>query len=370
MHRSPLGVLTAALALLSAALVVPHGSAPTTKPHAAALISSGSTSPSSVAPVAPLLPVTYAHPVRECRAGLIALTFDDGPSASVTMGLVRTLQRLDVPATFFMVGSRVHANPEVARKVQRAGFRIANHSWAHRQLTALPQRAVLRELARTRQEFLSQRVVAGSLMRPPYGATNRRVGREVRSLGLTPVLWSVDSFDWSGGNAVQIAHRLLTGVRPHRTNIVLQHDGVTNSPNSVRAVPIIVKKARQRGYCFAGLDASGRVAVPVPQLRTTVVPGTEDGPAPVRIKLELDRPTTRAVSVRVQTVSGSARSGEDFTPQSARLTFPRGVRTLWITVPVVADDDAEGLEDLRVVLDQPHGLVVGRREVAATIFDR
>ncbi|MCX6396242.1 MAG: polysaccharide deacetylase family protein [Propionibacteriales bacterium] len=362
MHRARIGALTAALALLLAALAVPRGAAPTSP--ASGVVAS----PVAAAVPSALVPVEFGAPSAACRSGLVALTFDDGPSASVTLGLVRTLKRLDVPATFFMVGSRVRSAPATARAVQRAGFSVANHTWSHQQLTALGDRAVRRELARTRREFTAQKLVATSLMRPPYGATNRRIRRDVRALGLYPVLWSIDSLDWTGGSPRRIAHRVIAGLRRHGTNVVLQHDGITNSPSSAKAVPLIVARARQLGYCFAALGPKGGVAPPRPVVRATALPGTEDGPAPVRIRLQLDRPTTRSVRVRLQTVSGSARAGTDFTPANRTVIFPRGVRTAWITVPVVDDDLVEGAEDLRVVLDRPYGVTLTRREVLATIF--
>lgn len=386
MHRTPLGVLAAALALVIAALATPSGdanddaSATGTTSAAVARVpvslvaqveqvkQSAEATGGQTAQVPTQVPTQYSRPVRACRSGLVALTFDDGPSASVTMGLVRTLRRLEVPATFFMVGSRVRSSPQIARQVQRAGFQIANHSWTHANLTAVRSRDVRSELRRTQQEFVRQRVVAASLMRPPYGAINPRVRRDVRSLGLRPVLWTIDSSDWTGGSAQQIADRVIRGLRPKGTNIVLQHDGVTNSPNSARAVPLIVARARQRGYCFAELGARGRVAVPKPELRVRVVPGNEDGPTPVRVKLELDRPTTQRVSVRIQTVSGSAAAGSDFTVASRRVSFPRGVRTAWVTVPVLDDELVESVEDLRIVVSEPRGLRITRSELVATIF--
>lgn len=365
MHRSPLGTLTSALALLVTALVVPHGSAFRASAGASSkdLVAVASV---TVRPAA--LPVQLAQPVRSCRSGLIALTFDDGPSSSVTPGLVRTLRRLEVPATFFMVGSRVRSAPEVARKVQSAGFQIANHTWSHRQLTALPDRVVRGELVRTRHEFRSQRIVPSGLMRPPYGATNRRVGKDIRALGLVPVLWTIDSMDWSGGGPAQIASRVLGALHRKGTNIVLQHDGVTNSPNSVKAVPKIVAGARRRGYCFANLGPHGGVAKPVPQVRATVVPGNEHGPNALRIRLDLDRATTRAVSFRLQTVSATAQSGSDFTPRSGLVTFPAGVRTAWLSVPVIDDHLVEPSEDLRVLLDQPTGVTIAHGDVLGTIL--
>jgi peptidoglycan/xylan/chitin deacetylase (PgdA/CDA1 family) len=192
-----------------------------------------------------------------CPAGLVALTFDDGPRTGTTAALVHTLRDLRVPATFFMVGSRVQANPRLARLVAGAGLAVANHTWDHARLTRLPDPAVRRELRRTARALRAAGVVPTGLARPPYGAVDPRVRADVRALGLRTVLWSVDSRDWTGGTPAQITARVLAGVRPHAPNVVLQHDGVDNSPNSVRAVPAIVRGLRARGFCLAPLGPGG-----------------------------------------------------------------------------------------------------------------
>ena len=207
---------------------------------------------------------------RPCSAGLIALTFDDGPSPTVTPKLVRMLVALKVPATFFMIGSRVDAHPQIARLVQDSGFELANHSWSHPQLTHLSNPAVRNQLRATTAAFKRHYLSPSRLMRPPYGDINGRVRGVVRELGLIPVLWSNDSLDWSGGDSVRIAHRILSALQPHGTNLVLQHDGVDNSPASLAAVPIVVRKARERGFCFTHLGRAGGVGgkVVTAQVRT------------------------------------------------------------------------------------------------------
>lgn len=215
-------------------------------------------------------PARAAHK-KPCSKGMIALTFDDGPSPTVTPHLVRTLLELKVPATFFMVGSRVQASPVTARLVMKSGFQIGNHTWSHPELTTLSDTAVVQQLKSTAKAFRDHYVTASRLMRPPYGDINDRVRRDVKKLGLHPVLWTNDSRDWAGGTSMQIAHRILVALRPNGTNLVLQHDGVENSPNSVGAVPIVVRAARSRGYCFTNLTRVGTVATtksfPVPQSR-------------------------------------------------------------------------------------------------------
>lgn len=220
-----------------------------------------------------------AAPKKPCPSGLIALTFDDGPSPTQTPRLVKILREKRVPATFFMVGQRVRGAPAVARLVQDRGFGIANHTWAHPLLTRVSDRAVRDQLQATVKEMRRHGVRPGPLMRPPYGGMDARVRRDILGTRMVPVLWSVDSRDWAGGSARQIADRILSQLRPHGQNVVLQHDGVSNSPNSISAVPLVVTEARRRGYCFTALDDRGRKVFPVPKLRT--VPSTRDAaPAP------------------------------------------------------------------------------------------
>jgi len=227
-----------------------------------------------------------------CPAGPVALTFDDGPARGLTARLVGILRDRHVPATFFMVGSRVRTAPRAARLVARSGFTIGNHTWSHSQLTRLSDRAVRRELRSTAHELRINGIPASTLMRPPYGAIDARVRADVRDLGLVPVLWNVDSGDWQGGSARRIAGSILRQLRPHRGNIVLQHDGITNSPASVAAVPLVIRAARHRGYCFAGLGPHGRVVAPDRSVRAAARVGAEAYGGPVAPRLDLGYPLT------------------------------------------------------------------------------
>lgn len=197
-----------------------------------------------------------------CR-GLVALTFDDGPVPGRTEHLVRLLHRLGVRATFFMVGYRVAAAEQTVRTVARAGFLIGNHTWAHHDLALQSPRDARVALLRTQRALRRAGVRVGPLMRPPYGALDRTARQVIHGLGLVPVLWTIDSLDWQSGTSARIAHRILSALRPGPDNIVLQHDGVDRSPISIRAVPIVVRTARRRGYCFVELDRTGHPAWPV-----------------------------------------------------------------------------------------------------------
>jgi len=352
------------VALASVALVTAGAlGAPVAAHERASVVPSARPGAASVARPAPALTATTGP----CTKGLVALTFDDGPARGLTAKLVKILLDRHVPATFFMVGSRVHTAPRAARLVARSGFTVGNHTWSHAHLTRLSDRTVRSEIRRTAHELRGLGVRPSTLMRPPYGDVDSRVRKDVRALGLVPVLWTVDSNDWRGGSTRQIADSILGQLRPHRTNIVLQHDGVTNSPASVAAVPRVVRIARHRGYCFAALGAHGRPRPPVPTVDSTVVAGSEAGPTSARVVLNLSGPTSREVSVRVRAASGTATAGADFQAPELRVSFPIGTTRAWVDVPVLDDAEVEPTEDFRVLFDSPFGVVVTRAERTGTI---
>jgi peptidoglycan-N-acetylglucosamine deacetylase len=261
-----------------------------------------------------------------------------------------------VPATFFMVGSRVAEHPELARLVERRGFTIGNHTWAHTSMTSQTNAQLTHAIRETTRAFHDAGVTPTDLVRPPYGDVDDRVRRVIARTGLVPVLWTVDSRDWTGLSPTQIRSGIVAAVRPHATNVVLQHDGVTNSPATLKALPGEIATLRERGYCFAGLDAHGDPQPPVPEVsvvpdRTSVAEGGR-----VRLTVRLDRPTTRATTVR--TIAG-------------RVRVPAGQQVARRTWQVPQDDVDERPQDVRVgagavvrVLDDDPAPVVSVRDAA------
>ncbi|MFI0444797.1 polysaccharide deacetylase family protein [Actinomadura sp. 6N118] len=186
---------------------------------------------------------------KGCSRGRIALTFDDGPDVQ-TRQVLRVLKRFDVRATFFVTGSKATADPAAIRAIHREGHHVQNHSWSHPDLTGLSAEQIRRELIDTQRAVAAAGVPAPAVFRPPFGASNATVETEVERLGLRTLRWSIDSFDWRGGTPQEIAATVLKGLR--RDGVVLMHDGVRNSVNTARALPLIIDGLQRRGFCTAG----------------------------------------------------------------------------------------------------------------------
>ena len=79
----------------------------------------------------------------------IAMTFDDGPSATLTSKLLDLLAAHHIKATFFVIGEKIAEFPEIVARAAREGHEIASHSWSHPNLAKMSQESVRSQLQRT-----------------------------------------------------------------------------------------------------------------------------------------------------------------------------------------------------------------------------
>ena len=180
------------------------------------------------------------------RGRRVALTYDDGPAAD-TPAFVAELQRLGVPATFFMIGQQVQAEPAFARRVLAAGDAIGNHSWNHANLGGGGP-AATDQIVRTNAAIHRATGFTPCLFRPPYGSTGSDLVARARAQRMTSVLWSVDPTDWATPGTPAIVSRVLAQTGPGA--IILDHDGGGNRSQTLAALPQIVRALRARGYSF------------------------------------------------------------------------------------------------------------------------
>jgi peptidoglycan/xylan/chitin deacetylase (PgdA/CDA1 family) len=189
------------------------------------------------------LPVTEGVTHGDPAQPMVALTFDDGPSGR-TAAILRVLANHGVHATFFVVGRSTHGLEPLLRRIAATGNELADHTYSHADLLALGEPARKRQLQWTRGLVARATGVQPRFFRPPYGATGPAVNRLGRTLGLIPVLWSVDSRDWQLPGTKAIVRRVLANVGPGA--IVLMHDGGGDRQETLRALPAILRALQRR----------------------------------------------------------------------------------------------------------------------------
>jgi peptidoglycan-N-acetylglucosamine deacetylase len=179
------------------------------------------------------------------RAREVALTFDDGPGP-YTPQVLSVLERFHVHATFFAIGRMERYFSASTRRAIEDGDVIGDHTENHpalAHLSAHDQREeLLEQIARV--ELLGGK--RPTLFRPPYGSFNAATMRQLKSLGLLMVLWSVDTGDYLQPGVPVIVERALAGA--HSGAIILMHDAGGARAQTVAALPGIIRGLRSRGY--------------------------------------------------------------------------------------------------------------------------
>ena len=164
-------------------------------------------------------------------AGHVALTFDDGPDPVATPLFLAELAARGVLATFFLLGSQVAKEPELAARIAAAGHEIGVHGWAHRYLPLRGPRATYDDLARATAIIAERTGQIPRLFRPPYGVLSVPALVAARKLGLTPVLWTNWGREWTPGATADSVLRTLTAARLDGGTVLL-HDSAATSPSS------------------------------------------------------------------------------------------------------------------------------------------
>lgn len=181
----------------------------------------------------------------------VYLTFDDGPGR-YTSEVLRVLREHHARATFFMCGSQVRRNAEIAQRVARR-HRIGNHTWSHPDLAELSYDEQLRELRRTQRIIERVTGVTPTLARPPHGTGNESTSDAMRELGLSFVGWDAWGDDWDEKTrARHIVNQILRQV-DEGASVILLHDSDAGHPEqdftaTVKALPRIIDGLRERGH--------------------------------------------------------------------------------------------------------------------------
>src|SRR5213596_2363116 len=190
----------------------------------------------------------------------IALTFDDGPSATLTPKLLDLLAAHHIKATFFVIGENVAEHPEIVARAAREGHEIGNHSWSHPNFAKMSQENVRRQLQQTDDAIKNATGKRPTLLRPPYGSITAREKRWIHDeFGYEIILWDVDPYDWKRPGPAVVRARILKETRPG--SIVLSHD---IHPGTIEAMPSTFDALEAKGFKFVTVSELIRMAVAEP----------------------------------------------------------------------------------------------------------
>lgn len=172
---------------------------------------------------------------------LVALTFDDGPNYN-TNKILDVLNKYHVPATFFVLGSKIKGNEYILKKMKDSGMEIGNHTYNHLLLTKYKEDKIKKEITDTNNLIFEITGKEPKLFRPSYGSFNKKI----KNISEMPIIiWDIDTLDWKYHNSKKITSRVVNKVKDG--DIVLMHDIYSATSNALdNIIPMLVNK----GYSF------------------------------------------------------------------------------------------------------------------------
>ena len=179
----------------------------------------------------------------------IALTFDDGPDPDVTPKVLDILDSHGAKASFFVIGDKAAAHPELVREIVKRGHSIENHSRGHSHFFGFFGWTALRQDIATAQE-----IVAGitgrspAFFRSPMGIRNPMLDPVIARLGLRYITWTRRGFDTVAGDPAVVLDRLTRNMSAG--DILLLHD---RRSRDQRAIVLEVLPALLDRIATAGL---------------------------------------------------------------------------------------------------------------------
>lgn len=192
------------------------------------------------------VPVSYEYDIIQNKVvdkeeKMIALTFDDGPNYN-TNKVLDILEKYNVPATFFILGSKIKGNEYILKRMVSSGMEIGNHTYSHLLLTKYQEDKIKEEIESTSNLIFEVTGKYPTLLRPSYGSVNSKIKK---TADMPIIIWDIDTLDWKYHNSKRISKRVLN--KAGDGDIVLMHDIYSATAN---ALNIIIPELQNRGYTF------------------------------------------------------------------------------------------------------------------------
>ncbi|MNB64122.1 Peptidoglycan-N-acetylglucosamine deacetylase [compost metagenome] len=182
-------------------------------------------------------PIYRGNPAKPMVAFMINVAWGN----EYLIPMLDILDQEKVKATFFLDGSWLSKNRELALEIQKRGHEIENHAYTHPNMSTLSRARATMEIEKTKSLLKSSLGVENRWFAPPSGDYDQETVEIARELGLKTVLWTVDTVDWRNPSPDSVIAKITTKAEPG--TLVLMHP--TNA--SSKALRGMIRGIRAKG---------------------------------------------------------------------------------------------------------------------------
>ena len=191
----------------------------------------------------------------------VYLTFDDGPSKTITPQILDILKEHDVKATFFVLGARVDLYPQTLKRTFEEGHYIANHGYSHKYSKLYENKdTVFQEYIECENSIknaIGNPDFNSYLFRFPGGSSGGKYedvkadAREhLKKYGIAYTNWNCLTGDAEGKNTKEACIQEFMNTKEGRTSLVLLMHDSNDKPQTVESLPDIIMQLKSEGYTF------------------------------------------------------------------------------------------------------------------------
>jgi peptidoglycan/xylan/chitin deacetylase (PgdA/CDA1 family) len=186
----------------------------------------------------------------------IYLTFDDGPTAEITLWILNLLKQYNAKATFFCIGENIEKHPKVFNTILNEGHTIGNHTQNHINGWRTGTKTYLENTEKAQKTITStiakNNTVTQKLFRPPYGKIRPSQAKSLILLDYKIIMWSVVTYDWEENLSKEKCFKnAINKTKPGE--IIVFHDSLKASENMKYALPKTLEYFSKKGYEFKAI---------------------------------------------------------------------------------------------------------------------
>ncbi len=184
----------------------------------------------------------------------VYLTFDDGPDPYFTPVVLQLLLKLEVKATFFLIGKNAKKNPHLVGQIIKDGHSIGNHSSDHNTSHYFHQKNHLIDWLKSSNSLFKKLKIESVGFRSPLGMKTPPLKKALKELDMILVLWSIRYYD---------THKMLDKKKIQKSlkkitkgSIVLLHDTQKEEYQTsfLEALEYLILEIKKKGLSFKALN--------------------------------------------------------------------------------------------------------------------
>ncbi|GIP21477.1 polysaccharide deacetylase family protein [Paenibacillus sp. J22TS3] len=183
------------------------------------------------------LPIYRGNPNKKMVSFMINVAWGN----EFIVPMLNTLDAAKVKATFFLDGSWLKKNVELAKEIQKRGHQIENHAYSHPNMSQLNESRATLEITKTKDLLKESLGVDNKWFAPPSGDFNQNTVQLAAAQGLRTVLWTVDTVDWMNPLPSSVVTKI--GKKVEAGSLILMHP----TKSSMNALQGMIDVVRQKG---------------------------------------------------------------------------------------------------------------------------